>query len=185
MEKKDIYEHLAKIYLDASLKKNKKKKNYSFLKNIFFFSIAIILIVGVFFTFGSRKAKNNTQIALVLQEGSAKINFHFDPAEKETYTINLNRLNVTKYKSIAFALKKNEYTDTVNMKVEMSNSFKENSLVYLKDIPRKWQEYNVNLSEFKNISDWTEMSKLNFTVEAWNTKSKTGVVLVDNVRFIK
>src|SRR3989338_6351517 len=97
----------------------------------------------------------------------------------------LNRLNLTRYKALGFAVKKANYQDSISLRVEFTNAFKEKSEVYFKDIPHKWHDYIIKLSEFKNVNDWSEMATLSFTVEEWNVKKKIGVVFVDNLRLLK
>lgn len=188
MDKKDIYEHLAKIYLDASSgKKKKSAAQPRTFKNHFIVSIVFIIALSAF----SLKALQNkgrplsSEIALVLLNEPAKINFHFDPGKKEIFSLNLNKLNLTKYNSLGFALKRANYQDTISVRVEFTNAFKEKSEVYFKDIPHKWRDYTISLSEFKSVSDWSEMAILSFTVEQWNVKEKRGVVYVDNIRLLK
>ncbi len=187
MDKKDIYEHLAKIYLDASSTKNNKAKRFPpiFKK---------IIIVIIFFAFGLsgalflkfQKSKlYSSETALVLVPDIAKINFHFDPARKETFSLNLKNLNLTRYSTLAFSAKKANYQDNISLRVEFTNVFKEKSEVYFKDIPHNWQDYKVNFSGFKTISDWSEMANLTFTIEEWNVREKIGVVYIDNVRVLK
>jgi len=186
MDKKDIYEHLAKIYLDASLNKPKKKKEYPHLKLIFFFAITLIFSFTALILPQITKNKfQNSEIALVIQPDMAKINFNFDPAKKEIYSVNLNRLNLTKYKSLAFAIKKGSYKDITFLRVEFTNAFKEKSEIYLKNISHRWQDFKMALSDFKGITDWSEMSNISFIIEQWNAKEKHGIVLVENIRFIK
>lgn len=190
MDKKDIYEHLAKIYLDASKgSKNKKKKRKpeSFLfKNLFFISIIFIvtLSIGLFL---SSKNHNlfNSSVTLTFLSDAVKINFHFDPAKKETYTLSLNKLDLTQFKELAFSAKKTDYKNNVTLRVEFLNSFKEKSEIYFKDIPPKWQDYRVFLSDFRRISDWSQMSFLTFTIEEWNVQDKNGIVYIDNIRLIR
>lgn len=186
MNKKDIYEHLAKIYLDASLQKKKKNKGFSaFFKNlplvisVFFFLVAIILFINY-----QRGKSFRSETALVLLTDSAKINFHFDPARKETYELNLNRLNLARYRFLEFSVKKVNYNN-VSLRVEFTNVYNEKSELYFKDIPNKWHTYKVNLSQFKRVSDWTEMASLTFSVEEWNVRQKKGVVYLDNVRLLR
>ena len=187
MDKKEIYEHLAKIYLDASLSKNKKrKKEYPRLKTVFFLAVAVIFSASIFILPKLGKDRFlNSEIALVLQPEIAKINFHFDPAKKEIYSVNLNRLNLAKYKAVAFSVKKANYKDSTSLRIEFSNIFKEKSEIYVKDIPHRWQEYKIALNDFKNITDWSEMKNIAFVVEQWNTKETHGVVYIENIRFIK
>jgi len=186
MVKKDIYEHLADIYLDASSKKRKKAKKYpKKFKTIFFISIAVILFLVVSL-FTSLKGKNtllNSEIALIVCPEVVKINFHFDPARKEVYSLDLNKLNLRRYKSLVFSAKKANFKDNAALRIEFTNAFREKSEVYIKDIPHKWREYKINLSEFKNINDWSSMTGLAFVMEEWNVKEKKGVIYLDNVRF--
>ncbi|MEK6727046.1 MAG: hypothetical protein AABY28_00015 [Candidatus Omnitrophota bacterium] len=187
MDKKDIYEHLAKIYLDASSNKKKKPalKPRTF-KSLFIITFVFIIVLSaVSLRLFQRKSAPNSEIALVLLSDSAKINFHFEPAKKEIFSINLNKLNLARYKALGFAVKKANYQDTISLRVEFTNAFKERAELYFKDISHKWHDYIINLSEFKNVNDWSEMANLSFTVEEWNVKKKTGLVFVDNVRLLK
>ena len=197
MDKKDIYEHLAKIYLDASLKrKNKNRKSPTF-KNLFLISIAAIFLLIASLIVSLTKNKNislaksqgnqplNTELALVLQPDIVKLNFNFDPAKKESYTLFLNKLNAARFMTLVFSVKNVDYQDNITLRVEFSNIFKEKSEVYIKDISHKWKDYKIPLSDFKYISDWSEMSNLSFVVEEWNVRGKKGIVYLDNVRLLK
>ena len=187
MVKKDIYEHLADIYLDASsAKKRKKAKKYPRkFKPLFFISILAILLLAVSL-FASLKGKNtflNSEIALIVSPEAVKINFHFDPARKETYSLDLNKLNLQRFRTLAFSARRSDLKDNIALRIEFTNAFKERAEVYLKDIPHRWQDYKISFSEFKNISDWSNMIGLAFIMEEWNVKEKRGVVYLDNVRF--
>jgi hypothetical protein len=116
---------------------------------------------------------------------AAKINFHFNPAKKEIYSLNLNKLSMVRFKALGFSVKKANYFDRISLRVEFSNVYKEKSEVYFKDIPHKWETYTIKLSDFKSINDWTEMTDLVFSVEEWNAREKKGLVYLDNVRLIK
>lgn len=187
MDKKDIYEHLAKIYLDASSKRKKKTKVYSRVsRNLFLASIIFIFSLGSILLISPPKNKSfNSEVTLMISADVLKINFNFNPAKKEIYSVNLNTLNLNRFKTLAFSAKRANYQDKLSLRVEFTNKFKEKSEVYLKDIPHKWRDYKIDFSEFKNISDWSEMLSLAFVVEEWNTKEKKGILYLDNVRFIK
>ena len=187
MEKKDIYEHLAKIYLDVSSQKKKKSntKRNAYKKVVFASVFFIFALSFVLFISSPRKNAFNSEIALVLAPDPVKINFHFNPAKKETYTINLNNLDLDRFKALAFSVKKTNYKDSISLRIEFINAFKEKSEIYLKDIPASWRDFKINFSEFKNISDWSDMASLIVAVEEWNTREKKGVVYVDNIRLLK
>ena len=197
MNKKDIYEHLAKIYLDASTKrKNKKARKYpDILQNTIFISALIIAFVILLFNV-SRKSgplstnlnENkpiNSELVFVLQPNIIKINFNFAPAKEETYHINLNELDLTHFKVLGFLVRKANYEDNIILKVEFTSAHNEKSEIQFYNIPSyRWQEYKINFSDFKNISDWSKMSGLSFVIEEKNVKEKKGIIYLDNIRFL-
>lgn len=187
MDKKDLYEYLAKIYLDTTSKRKKKTPEYpKVFKNLFFvIAIAFILAITAFWSIVSKNRPLNAQVSLILQNDVAKINFHFDPAKKETYSLDLNQLNLKPFKALGFSLKKANYKDNIALRVEFVSSFKEKSAVYFKNIPHKWQDYKINLTEFKEISNWSKISSLSFIIEEWNVREKRGVVYIDNIRLLR
>jgi hypothetical protein len=185
MEKKDIYEHLAKIYLEntPAIKNNKSKaEDY---KIYIFVGIAVVIVVSSLFLIPFSRTPSNSQTLLILAPDPVRINYKFDPIKKESYSFDLKRLNIAGYKSLAFSVKKSNFNDNVSMRVEFQSMFKEKSELYVKDVPNKWKEFNIPLSDFKNISEWAEMSGLIFSVEEWNTRDNKGIVYIDNVRFVK
>lgn len=188
MDKKEIYEHLANIYLDASSKKKKKSKpQVSVLKSPVFVVLSICVFIFGVFSFAVFKKNRNfkSEVALVVTSDVSKINFNFNPAKKEVYSLNLNRLNLTKFNTLSFSLKKANFKDIVSLRVEFTSKFNEKSEVYLKNIPHKWCDYKIKLFQFKKISNWQDMVSLAFAVEEWNTKEKSGVVYIDNIRFLR
>lgn len=187
MDKKDIYEHLAKIYLDASSAKKKRSNVYPKLfQNIFIVSIFVAVgLATAFFASLTGEKKTNSETALILQNGHAKINFNFDPARKEVYSINLNRLNLSHSQALAFSVRNMNPMNKIALRIEFCNAFKEKSEVYLSNIASQWKDFKINLAEFKNINDWSEIITLAFSVEEWNASNKKGVVYIDNVRLLK
>ncbi len=187
MDKKDIYEHLAKIYLEASSQKKKKTIVYpKYLKKLLFLSLVLVFASAAALIVNFKKGKfTNSLTELVLLSDAAKINFHFDPAKKEIYTINLNKLNLARFRALGFSARKVGTQNTVALRVEFATPYKEQSEIYFRDIPTKWKDYKIDLAEFKGLTDWSEMQSLLFAIEEWNTKDKKGVVYIDNVRFLR
>lgn len=191
MDKKEIYEHLAKIYLDASCKSSKKKKEIkAYPKRLVSFLIAGLTITcglgGGFLSYNLNKnAKLGRQVALYLIHDAAKINFNFDPAKKELFSLNLKGLNIAQYHGLSFDVRKSGSRDRVSLRVEFTNGFNEKGEVYIKDIPQKWSNYRFDFSRFKGVNYWQDMKALAFCVEEWNAQEKSGVVYIDNVRLEK
>lgn len=186
MKRKDLYEHLANIYLDASSSRRKKFREFSKIFQKVLLTTSVLAGLGlVFFNLYSRNQSLNNNIALVLCVEPVKINFHFDPAKKEIYTVDLKSMDLTRFRALAFTVKKTDYRGPMNLRVEFTNRFRERSEIYLKDIPYRWKEYRIDLSQFRKISNWLDMSSLSFIVEEWNVSQKRGIVYLDNIRFIR
>ncbi len=190
MDKKEIYEHLANIYLDASLKSTRKKRKLKFypkpIRNLIIAACVIILAIGSKVAYSNfNNYGKSGQLALFLYQDAAKINFNFDPAKKETFSLDLKQLNLAKYKSLAFALRKTNAKDIISLRVEFINRFNEKSEVYVKTISSKWTEQRIDFSRFAKMHDWRQMKTLAFSVEEWNAREKSGIVYLDNIRVLK
>ena len=153
---------------------------------MFFVSAALVigLSAALYFSFNNGEPFSS-EVTLALTNSPLKINFNFDPAKKEIYSLDLNSLNLGAYKSLGFSLKKERFADFITLKVEFTGAFNETSEVYVRDLGHKWQDYRISLAQFKDISDWSQMSKLKFIVEEWNAKGKSGIVYIDNVKVFK
>jgi hypothetical protein len=149
-------------------------------------SVLILLVgsVSLYFVL-PRNKPYQSQIALYLSHEPIKINFDFNPAKRELFSLNLNNLNLTKYNTLAFTLKKADAKEPISVRIEFVNSFKEKSEVFVKNIPLKWGDYKIDFTQFKNITKWDDMTGLVFSVEEWNATDKKGLVFIDNVRVTK
>ncbi len=190
MNKKEIYEHLANIYLDASSKSSKKKlrlKQYpkAVLGLIVLGAISILTLASVITYPHVINNNKSAQTALFLYQDAAKINFNFDPAKKETFSLNLKQLNLSKYKTLGFSVRKTNPKDIISLRVEFINRFDEKSEIYIKDISNKWTQERIDFTRFVKIGDWRQMKVLAFSIEEWNAREKSGIVYLDNIRVIK
>lgn len=189
MEKKEIYEHLAQIYLDASTStKHKKKKSVSFFQPVFFVTVALFIGAAFFVARGvghTKKSSLNSQHQMILADEAIRLSYNFDPARKAAYSLQLNRMSLNRFKALSFSLKKAYPQDQFSLRIEFTNVFKESSEIYIKDIAGGWQQYRILLSQFKGISDWSEMANLSFSIEEWNSKEKKGIVYIDNLKFLE
>lgn len=185
MDKKDIYEHLANIYLDASSKRKKKsKKHLIVFKSVFLLVVVAVISVPLFLFHRPQDKPINSEVALVLNSDPVKINFNFNPAKKEIYSINLNKLDMNRFKSLSFSAKKINHKGNIALRLEFINAFKEKSEIYVRDLPGKWQEYTIDFANFNKITDWSQMASLNFIVEEWNSGEDSGLVYIENIRVL-
>jgi len=186
MDRTDIYEHLANIYLDSSKKKKaKSKKNLRykiiFVVTAFIFAIFSLSVINL----SHRKTSINDEFAFVIQPDAVKINYNFNSIKKEVYSIDLNHLNLARFKALGFSVRKTDANDIVYLRVELISAFNEVSEVYIKDIRSRWKSFKVAFADFKKISEWSDMARISFIVEEWNTKNKHGIVYIDEIKFIR
>lgn len=191
MEKKDIYEHLAKIYLDTPLKRSQRIRTPERINRkvvIIVAVVAVAVLSTVIFSLSAflKKTKQvNSQTEQIILPEAVKLDFSLDPAKKAVYSIALNKANLIKFKTMEFSLKKSDFNASLALRVEFSNSYNERSEIYVKDILNKWKGYKIPFADFKSISDWSEITSLSFIVEEWNAADKKGAVYIDNVRFLQ
>lgn len=187
MDKTDIYEHLANIYLDSSKKRKTKSQESHRFRNLFIVSIFVIAILTFSIITSNKPPKQslNNEIAFIVQPNAVKINYNFNSIKKEIYSVELGNLNLVRFKALGFSVRKTDPNDVVYLRVELSNAFRETSEVYIKDIRYHWKNFQIALPDFKQVSEWSNMAKLSFVVEEWNTKNKHGVIYIDDVKFIR
>ena len=189
MDKKDIYEHLAKIYLDttpaASRKKPAANKNR---KRYFFVAIPFVVGIGAFLllvSFRGHPLMPAAQTSMVLAGDSIKFNFNLDAAKKQVYSLDLKSANLNGYKTLAFSVRDSNYHDAISCRVEFTNAYREKGEIYFTGISDKWKEFRLALADFKTITDWSEVSGLSFAIEEWNTRDNKGILFIDDVRLLK
>mgnify|MGYP003393856930 FL=1 len=190
VNKKEIYEHLANIYLDASSKSSKKKHGLNSypktVQGLILVGLVIVLGSGSYTIYSHIQNRNQpSQVALFLYQDTARINFNFNPAKKESFSLNLKQLNFSQYKALAFSVRKTNPKDIISLRVEFTNSFNERSEIYIRDISNKWTNYKIDLGRFSRIEYWAQMKELAFNIEEWNAREKTGIVYLDNIRILK
>ncbi|MCM8770407.1 MAG: hypothetical protein NC936_00865 [Candidatus Omnitrophica bacterium] len=193
MDKRELYEHLAKIYLDSSKKHQKRQQNKQYLidsRHLYIVLTVFILVIIPFIlikinTFHRKSDLGLYNTALVIQPDAVKINYNFFAAKKEIYTLPLKGLDLSAYKALAFSLRKMKENSDISLRIELANAFNERAASYVGDISPGWKDYKIDLSVFKNITDWTCAKELLFIAEEWNAKEKNDVIYIENVRFLK
>ncbi len=191
--KHDIYEHLAEIYLDASYKTKKKSRASRFrLKNLVFIGIAVISAPTIYLFAALNRPVVTPSNAFVVQPQIEQLQFSPNQEQNETYSINLDRRDLRRYKTLAFSVRKDEqHTGNLMLRVRLTSSLKQTSEIYIKSVSYKWEDVTMNLKDFSNISDWSRILNLSFIPEeprpaqSWKNKSDGGTVYINNVRFLR
>ncbi|MDO8748975.1 MAG: HD domain-containing protein [Candidatus Omnitrophota bacterium] len=71
------------------------------------------------------------------------------------------------------------------LRIEIENSRKEKSEYYLKGVSGSWQEFRLPLAYFDKLSDWSEVIRIYFSLEPWNTRVEKGTLYVDGISFYR
>ncbi|MDP2939048.1 MAG: hypothetical protein Q8O13_03055 [Candidatus Omnitrophota bacterium] len=186
MTKDEIYEHLAKVYLG---KKKKKKKAPSFrFYALLFINIFVVLGVGVLFFNGLKGAyqkHNRNDIYFSLNQYPLRIKFNLEPPfpQIENFSLSLPEVDLSSYSLMEFNIKSVKEGVPAILKISLENKKREISSYFLKRISKKWQRVVIPLANFPEITDWSNITKIHFVFEAWNSGIKKGTVLIEDIGF--
>ena len=92
-------------------------------------------------------------------------------------------MDVTKYRAIAFSVRAKEEGNPGVVKLVITNHKNETSSYYVMGIDPKWQEWEIPLEDFQQITDWTNVKDVSFVLESWNVNKRKGIILVDDIHF--
>lgn len=193
MEKNEVYDYLAKVYLDKqpALPANSGGKKRVLWKSYPVFLITALLIMPALLLLAAHPLKRfiPKSRGLYLSPANELINikFNFTDSEikKQGYAIALSGLDVSNFKSLQFRLRRLKKYGNLSLRVEMENKPREVASYYLTGIANKWQSYRIALGEFKEISQWDSLKRISFIVEEWNAENKEDCVYIDDIRFIR
>ena len=191
MKGNDVYEHLAKVYLDEY--SNRKKRYVSkpfrdFVKFGMVIVIAFVIVISIslFWQNSPSQSKEET-IIIEPQINRIKIG-NFNQSTKGIVTYNLIEKDIDffDYKTLTFLARKSNYKDKILMRIELVDNRGNQSIVYVDGLPTyTWKEFQIKLGEFKEINTRSDISLLAFVIEDWKTKRENAALYIDNVRLLK
>ena len=189
MTKKEIYEHLANVYLGKSVsaqRRNKRRLNRKILWNIL---ILFVISVGAFYglTAFLIPRNNDTQNSIIFALNNNPIRVKYNLAAPyphiKNFSLAIPSVDASKYSVLNFSIRGEEYGYPGIVKVVVKNRKNETAVYFAKDIFSKWKRFSIPLSEFEAITDWTNLKEISFVLEEWNIEKKKGMILIDDVSF--
>jgi hypothetical protein len=191
MEKKEIYDYLAKVYLGPQPPQPKalKKRQTAQAQRLVLFLIVPIIACALVYLFLNYPQKRQSAKAHSLQLDignepiKIKYNFSGSNLKKETYSIALSDLNAQGFQELEFKARRRKDFGSVHLRVELENSLRENASCYIKDIGNKWKRCSVKLSDLKEITRRDNLKRISFIIEEWNVADKDDCVYIDEIRF--
>ena len=98
----------------------------------------------------------------------------------------LPNIDVSGYDNLAFWVKGDAKTGyTTVFKIELKNAGKQIGRYYATNVTDQWQEVVIPLSEFKGLTDTSNLTEFVVVFEDRIASNKKGVIYIDDVRFAK
>lgn len=102
------------------------------------------------------------------------------------FWMSLPNLDVSKYDNLTFRVKGDAKTGyTTVFKVELKNAAKQVGRYYVTNVTDQWQQVVIPLSEFKGLSDRSNLTEFVIVFEDRIASNKKGVIFIDDVAFSK
>ncbi len=189
MTRDDIYDHLAQVYLGKRKEVDERKTRQ--FNAWLVINIAITFIVFASATYGltafltNRSDFLDNRIIYALHQGKIRLEYNlFEPyAPVKTFALNVPSIDASKYKSIQFSIRGKEEGTPGVVKIVVRNFKNESSSYYIQGVGLKWQDFDISLSEFQQITDWSNIIDVSFVLETWNVDKKKGIILIEDVSF--
>jgi len=189
MIKDEIYDHLAQVYL-GKRKEVDKKKRLQFNAWLF---INIIITGIIFFSafYGLTaflKQKNlslENSVIYPLQRGLVSVAYNFEDSfsSEKKFSLSIPDIDASKYKRIQFSMRGKEEGVPGVVKVVFENNKNEISTYYVQGVGLTWRKVDIPLSEFRQITDWTNLQNISFVLEVWNVDNRKGILLIEDISF--
>ena len=187
--KKEVSEALAKAFFEK--RREKKKDNNSHLFFLLLACVAVIFVLSIV-AFSSKAFQRMPFLRQTLElgthDGPYKLKFDFTLSGAATQSLNVEipEVELSDFKVLKFKARLLDPKQFLGqLKIGLVNTRQENSYLYIGDVDKNWKVFTVSLIKFNSIHDWSNLSRISFIVEKWNTKIATGEVLVDQIEFVK
>ncbi len=189
MNRDEIYDHLAKVYLGKknSVQETKKRKlNSAWLA----MNIVITLIILASSFYGLTAFLNRQQLDLknriVYSLNNNPIRISYDlgypyPPVK-TFSLAVPSKDISKFRKLNISIRGMEAGYPGVVKLTLSNQKNEKATYFLQDIGLEWEHLSIPLDKIR-LTDMTNVTDLSFVLESWNVQNKKGIVLVDDISF--
>lgn len=192
MEKSEVYDYLAKIYLDKQPAVPTAKggnHNPALWKKYLLILIIPAIAIPALYILAARPLKfsipkaHSIYIATANEPIKIKFNFTDSEIKKQGEAIALSDLDVGNFKYLQLRLRRQKKYGALSLRVEVENGLKENASYYLTGLNNNWHSYNIALGEFKEITRWDTLRRVSFIVEEWNAENKEDCVYIDEIKF--
>lgn len=191
--KRAVYEEIADSFLGNNTRDSKGKKSVIQQRPrrrvLYLAVISVITLLAAFFLIRPALYHNNineASVYLLSARYPISLAYSLEPDNSETkvFSYALAQTNAGIFKYLKLRIKADKLFDKESgFKIAVENARREKSFYYVNGITNQWQDFTIELSRFKNISDWSKIINISFVLEEWNIYTKKGIIYIDNVRF--
>lgn len=190
MNRNEIYDHLAQVYLGKRQKalqvKKAQKKHFSvwLVMNVM---ITVVVFGSAFYGLSAFWQKNDLQSNIIysLHHGAIRIGYDFQKSlsPRQVFELDLPQMDASRYGSLDFLIRAKEEGNPGIVKVVLTNQRNEESCYYVQNVTFGWKKVSIPVEEFKHISDWSSLKTVSVVLESWNVEQQKGLILIDDLRF--
>lgn len=190
MTRDEIYDHLAKVYLDKKEIAEKSFKTKPKLNAWVFLNLGItaVILVSVFYGFSAflanRGQELKTRVVYSLTNSPLRINYNVeDPfPQVKTFSLDVPQMDLSRFSYINLSLRGKNHNNPGVLKLIVRNKRNEVASHYIQGIASQWKKHRISFNDL-DLTDWTTIEEMSFVIEAWNAQDKQGTVLVDDISF--
>jgi len=184
--KQDVYEHLAKTFLDKKKKQRPGKKIWIAAAAIV---VALFLLLSITVALLTHKKLFSRSLYVLNSNVPTVIEYDFTSlggSKTKAISFNLNNIDLSRYKFLDLSIRMQENSRVSStVKVQIENSLLEKDTQYIPGINVRWQKISLPLANFKLIKDWSGVKSLAFIIEDWNVSIKKDSVIIDDIHFME
>ena len=154
MEKNEVYDYLARIYLDKQ-PKAKEEKEVALRRIGFpvFLIVAVVILLSFYFVWRYPVMLVKPEIqSLQINAGSQlikiKYNFNNSDLKREGYGLNFANLDVSKFSVLEFQSRHETKRGPINLRLEIETKRGEKAVCYVGGITGKWNSFKIKLDDF-------------------------------------
>ncbi len=188
MNREEIYDHLAQVYLGKRArieeKKPKPRPGAWFVINVVITAFILTSVVyGLTAFLTQRKDVFRSRVIYALNNSPIRLTYAVGGAypQVKNLTIAVPETDVSQYRRLNLSVSSIGGNPGI-LKVVLTNARAEQAAYHLKGVHGRWQDYSIAFDEM-DLTDWHSVQDISFVIEAWNTQDPAGAVLIDNITF--
>lgn len=190
--KKEVSDHLAKVFFETNRQKERKEERHF----VFFIALSIALVAGFVLavTFAPSlyrgfQTSRNASLGLQRFDGPYLMKFDFTNTVSQAAVLNIDLPDVDArvFSGLLFSVRLHnaDARSLGALKVGLVNKRRETATQYFSDITPFWKKLSFPFSLLDHFTDRSSLISLQFILEPWNTRAKRGVLVIDDIRFVK